>query len=300
MRFRRRYLVLASLPSRLSPSAARRPRTMATCPPADVEVAPSALPGSGGIGGSGGSGATAPVALTVQTATNYGHPGDRGQSGKVATVTMNFDNDVVVNLGGIRSAPRYQWRPPSAPERRSPRRGTAAAPVPGTRPTTPTLSRRAPTGWVRTTPAPIPATADGRRPHQPPTSVAATWSSRGNNTQLLLFARTTTVRTGGQLRQPGDQHLGQHDHHLIGNLANPPGGQRLRYRLPVPASTRCRCLWTTSPRRSRGAACSGPVRGQQQAPQPEGHVRVHRAIGAQAPHNAATDTVNEPGGSACT
>ncbi|MEK6272017.1 MAG: hypothetical protein AABM42_05150 [Actinomycetota bacterium] len=65
-------------------------------------MTPSALPGSGG-GGNGGSGAVAPVQLDVQTHTNYAHPGDSPQGGKVASVKLDFDNDVVINLAGIPS-----------------------------------------------------------------------------------------------------------------------------------------------------------------------------------------------------
>jgi hypothetical protein len=66
-------------------------------------VAPSALPGSGNGGTNGGSGTLANVALTVQTHTNYAHPGDPLQGGKVAKVELWFDNDVAVNLSGIPS-----------------------------------------------------------------------------------------------------------------------------------------------------------------------------------------------------
>jgi len=64
-------------------------------------VTPSSLPGSGGGGANGGSGSTANVALDVQTHTFYAHPGDAAQGGKVANVQLSFDNDVVLNLGGI-------------------------------------------------------------------------------------------------------------------------------------------------------------------------------------------------------
>jgi hypothetical protein len=65
-------------------------------------VTPGALPGTGG-GGNGGTGATAAVGLDVQTHTNYSHPGDAAQGGKVANVQLTFDNDVVVSLAGIPS-----------------------------------------------------------------------------------------------------------------------------------------------------------------------------------------------------
>jgi hypothetical protein len=41
------------------------------------------------------------AALTVQTHTNYAHPGQQDQGGKARKVTLLFDNDVKVNLSGI-------------------------------------------------------------------------------------------------------------------------------------------------------------------------------------------------------
>jgi hypothetical protein len=41
------------------------------------------------------------AALTVQTHTNYSHPGDQSRGGKARQVTLLFDNDVKVNLSGI-------------------------------------------------------------------------------------------------------------------------------------------------------------------------------------------------------
>jgi hypothetical protein len=41
--------------------------------------------------------------LTVQTHTNYAHPGDKAQGGFTKTVTLHFDNDIKLNLAGVPS-----------------------------------------------------------------------------------------------------------------------------------------------------------------------------------------------------
>jgi hypothetical protein len=102
MRFRSRYLAfaIASVAALAVSGVASASHISNTSSLPTWTVAPSALPGSGG-GGNGGSGTTAAVALTVQTATVFAHPGDASLGGKTKTVTLLFDNDVVINLQGI-------------------------------------------------------------------------------------------------------------------------------------------------------------------------------------------------------
>ena len=75
MRFKKRYLVLAFASVTALAVGGTRSRTIATCPPADLEGDPQRPAGQRG-GGNGGSGATATVTLDIQTHTNYAHPGD--------------------------------------------------------------------------------------------------------------------------------------------------------------------------------------------------------------------------------
>jgi hypothetical protein len=122
MRFRRKYILLAFASFAAlavggvayadhGPGGNTGTKCTATSPPGGCQdnvsslptwnVAPSALPGSGNGGTNGGSGTLANVGLTIQTHTNYAHPGEGVQGGKAANVALWFDNDIAVNLSGI-------------------------------------------------------------------------------------------------------------------------------------------------------------------------------------------------------
>jgi hypothetical protein len=166
-------------------------------------VTPSALPGSGG-GGNGGSGTTAAVALDVQTATVYAHPGDASQGGKAKTVTLLFDNDVVINLQGIPSC-----------------NATFTA---GT-----TIAQ----AWERCGPgadtAPevnaylSPATAvSGTASTAPPSNFpGCTLVFKRSSTSLLLFARVALIQNGApNCANPATNTAGNTSTILTGNLSN--------------------------------------------------------------------------------
>jgi hypothetical protein len=166
-------------------------------------VTPNALPGSGG-GGNGGSGTTAAVGLNVQTATVYAHPGDAAQGGKAKTVTLLFDNDVVINLTGIPSCNANFTA------------GTTIAQA-----------------WERCGPgadtAPevnaylSPATAvSGTASTAPPSNFpGCTLVFKRSSTSLLLFSRITLAQNGTpNCANPATNTAGNTSTILTGNLSN--------------------------------------------------------------------------------
>jgi hypothetical protein len=181
-------------------------------------VAPSALPGSGNGGTNGGSGTLANVALTVQTHTNYSHPGDPLQGGKVANVQLWFDNDVAVNLSGIPSCTATFGS------------GTTIA-----------------AAWERCGPGADTA-PEVNAYLSPSTGVSGTISTappgnfpgcnlvfKKSSTQLLLFARATLVQNGtADCSSPGTNNSGNTSTTLTGTLSTQAITPDYRTKLTVP------------------------------------------------------------------
>ena len=154
------------------PWAESRTGTTVTCPALPTwTVAPGALPGNGT--GPSGSGPLANVSLSVQTHTNYGHPGIPGQSGKAKTVILNFDDDGVVNLAGIPTCTPGANGDPALTG------GTTIATMwngcgPGAADNSESVhAARHERARLDEAESPSRPPAEGHRPRQPPTSVAA-------------------------------------------------------------------------------------------------------------------------------
>ena len=206
MRIRRRYAVLAfaSVAALAVAGIASANHVSNTSTLPTWNVTPGALPGSGGGGANGGSGTTAPVQLDVQTHTDYAHPGDAAQGGRAKTVTLLFDNDVVVNLSGIPSCNANFTS------------GTTIAQA-----------------WERCGPgadtAPevnaylSPSTAvSGTASTAPPANFAGcTLVFKRSATSVLLFTRVALLQNGApQCANPATNEAGNTSTTLIGNLSS--------------------------------------------------------------------------------
>jgi len=182
------------------------------------QVAPSALPGSGGQG-FGGSGTLANVGLTVQTASVYTHPQVIASGGKIANVALIFDNDVAVNLAGIPSC--------------------TATFGSGT-----TLKQ----AWNTCGPG---AGAAHNAYLSPPAAVSGTISTsppanfpgcnlvfKKSNTQILLFARATNVPNGtANCSNPANNTTGNTTATLVGTLSSVATTDfKTKLNVPVPVS----------------------------------------------------------------
>jgi hypothetical protein len=169
-------------------------------------VTPSALPGSGG-GGNGGSGTTAAVALDVQTATVYAHPGDTAQGGKAKTVTLFFDNDVVLNLTGIPSCNATFGAGTTiaaAYERCGP--GADTAPE---------------VNAYLSPPGAVSGTASTAPPSNFPGCTMVFKKASSTGPKILLFARVTLIQNGtANCSSPATNTSGNTTTTLTGNLTN--------------------------------------------------------------------------------
>ena len=310
MRFRRRYLILACASVAalsVGGTAFAHDGNVSSLP--TWQVAPGSLPGSGPTppGGSG-AGATAPVSLSVQTHTNYGHPGIAAQSGKAKTVTLNFDDDVVVNLAGIPTCtPGTNGDPVFNGGTTLATAWNGCGPGPVANPNTDNSYVCAQPGTnglgSTNTGKPIPATC-GRSSTAPASNFGGcTLVFKGaNNNQLIIFARTTTVANStANCANPSANNTGNVTTTLIGTLSNPfPAASDLGTRLNVPGVDALAVpLDDFTAKVQRGGAFRARCVDDNNQINLETTFDYTDAIGAQAPHNAATDTVNEPGGSAC-
>jgi hypothetical protein len=205
MRFRRKFILLASASvAALAVSGVASANHVSN--ESDLptwNVAPSALPGSGG-GGNGGSGALANVGLTVQTATVYAHPNDAAQGGKAKTVTLLFDNDVGINLAGIPACNANFGAGTTiaaAWERCGPGADTAPEVNAYLSPST------AVSGTVSTAP--------------PSNFGGCNLVFKRSSTSVLLFARVALIQNGApQCASPATNTGGNTSTTLIGNLTN--------------------------------------------------------------------------------
>jgi len=254
-------------------------------------VAPGALPGTGG--GPSGSGTTAPVSLSLQTHTNFQHPGILNQSGKVATVVLNFDDDVVVNLAGIPSCTASfggNTTIATAWERCGPGADTA-----------PEVNAYLcpPTGTSGNTGKPLPATC-GRSSTAPASNFnGCTLIFKKSATQLLIFARTTTIANGtANCATPATNNTGNVTVTLTGTLSNPfPASSDFNTRLTVPGVSALPLpLDDFTAKVQRG----GVFRARCQDGNKQLNLQGVFTYSPGGAHNSSPDTVNEPGGSACT
>jgi hypothetical protein len=205
MRFRRRYILLAFASVAAlavgGMASANHVSNVSSLP--TWNVTPSALPGSGG-GGNGGSGTTAAVALDVETATTYAHPGDQAQGGKAQTVTLLFDNDVVLNLQGI-PACNANFTAGTTIAQAWERCGPGADTAPEVN------AYLSPSTAVSGTASTAPAANFG----------ACTLVFKRTSTSILLFARVfTTPNSVPNCSNPGSNSLGNTSTILNGNLSN--------------------------------------------------------------------------------
>jgi hypothetical protein len=222
MRSMRRYVILAfaSVAALAVSGIASANHISNTSSLPTWNVAPNALPGSGG-GGSGGSGTLAAVALTVQTASVYAHPQDLTQGGKIANVRLDFDNDVVVNLAGIPSCTATFGS------------GTTIAQA-----------------WERCGPGADTA-PEVNAYLSPPTAVSGTISTsppsnfpgcnlvfKKSATQILLFARATSIPNGtANCGSPATNTGGNTTATLVGTLSSVSITDfKTRLNVPVPAT----------------------------------------------------------------
>ena len=294
MRFRKRYLILAcaSVAAVVGGGVASAHDGNVSSLPT-WQVVPSALPGAGN--GGGGTGALANATLNVQTHTNYGHPGVASQSGKVVSVVLNFDDDVVVNLGTIPNCtPGANGDPAISGST------TIATIWNGCGPGAADNSYLSPAvGTSGNTGLPAPATS-GRSSTAPASNFGGcTLVFKKSQTQLLLFARTTTTPNSvANCSSPATNTSGNATIQLTGNLTNPfPAASDFGTRLTVPGVDALPLpLDDFTARVSRGTTFRARCMDANNQLNLQG-VFDYTAGGA---HNAATDVVNEPGGSACT
>jgi len=156
-------------------------------------------------------------ALTVQTHTNYAHPGNQGQGGKAKTVTLLFDNDMRVNLSGIPACTATFGA------------GTTIAQAwercgPG-----------ADSGAERNAYLSPPGAVSGRASTAPPSNFnGCTLVFKRSANQVLLFARVTTVpNSTANCSNPANNNSGNTSTTLTGTIANVGTGD-FRPRLRVP------------------------------------------------------------------
>jgi hypothetical protein len=213
MRFRRRYAILALAFASVAAltvggiASATHTQNVSSIP--TWNVAPSALPGPGGTP------PFANVALTVQVHTNYAHPNQAALGGKSKTVTLDFDDDVRVNLTGVPSC--------------------TATFGSGT-----TISQ----AWERCGPGADQA-GEVNAYLSPPTAVSGTISTapaanfagcnlifKRSSTSLLLFARATFAQTAN-CSSPATNTSGNTSVTLVGNLSSITATD-FRTRLRVP------------------------------------------------------------------
>ena len=256
MRIRRRYAILVAVAATafaaFGAAGAAQANNVSTLP--TWNVTPSALPGPGG---------TPPFAnaqLTVQTHTNFTSPGNKPAGGFAKTVTLSFDDDVKLNLAGLPSC---------------------TATFGGST----TIAQ----AWERCGPG-ADTSPEVNAYLSPPTAVSGTASTapasnfngctlvfKKSATQVLLFARMTLVANGTpNCANPATNSSGNTSVSLAGTL-----GARGRSRLRDQAHGAERRPAAAAARRFQGESEAGQrVPGSlprlEQAPQPEGHVRLLR------------------------
>ena len=216
---------------------------------------------------------------------------------------LNFDDDGVVNLAGIPTCT------PGANGDPVLNGGTTIATMwngcgPGAADNSYLCTQPGTNGLGSTNAGkPVPATC-GRSSTAPASNFGGcTLVFKGaNNNQLIIFARTTTVANStANCANPAANNTGNVTTTLIGTLSNPfPAASDFGTRLTVPGIDALAVpLDDFTAKVGRGAAFRGRCQDANKQLNLQGTFDYTDSIGPQAPHNAATDTVNEPGGSAC-
>jgi hypothetical protein len=156
-------------------------------------------------------------ALTVQTHTNYAHPGNASLGGKAKTVSLLFDNDIKVSLSGIPACTAGFTA------------GTTIAQAwercgPGADGPGEVNAYLSPAGAV-----------SGRASTAPPSNFnGCTLVFKRASNKLLLFARVTLIQNGtANCSNPANNTSGNTSTVLTGTLANVGSGD-FKTRLRVP------------------------------------------------------------------